>query len=50
MNTSSVCVTMPSVEFSTGTTPNWAVPAATSRKTSSIAASGRVSIERPKCR
>src|ERR1044071_6903069 len=39
----------PSVEFSTGTTPKWVLPDCTSRKTSSIAASGTVSTPEPKC-
>ena len=41
--------TMPSVLFSTGTTPYSALPASTSRKISSIAASECAVTERPKC-
>ncbi|MNP34020.1 hypothetical protein D3C76_1272880 [compost metagenome] len=37
---SRVWLTAPSVEFSTGTTPKFTAPAATSRNTSSIAAIG----------
>ena len=38
----------PSVEFSTGTTPNWALPATVERNTSSILAQGTCSMLAPK--
>ncbi len=40
MNMSRVWFTTPSVEFSTGTTPNCAAPDSTSRKTASMLSSG----------
>ncbi|MCY1558815.1 hypothetical protein D9M68_957830 [compost metagenome] len=46
---SRVWLTAPSVEFSTGTTPKFTAPAATSRKTSSIAAIGALITAWPKC-
>jgi len=47
-NRSSERETAPSVEFSTGTTPNWAEPAAVARKTSSMLAQGMASMLEPK--
>ncbi len=49
MNESRVWFTMPSVEFSTGTTPKCTAPASTSRNTSSMAPSGTLSTAWPKC-
>ena len=46
---SSVLLTVPSVEFSIGTTPKSALPASTSWNTSSIEASGSARTEWPKC-
>ena len=46
---SSVLLTVPSVEFSIGTTPKSAVPACTSWNTSSIVAKGMARTECPKC-
>ncbi len=46
---SSVLLTVPSLEFSIGTTPKSAVPDSTSRKTSSIEVSGSARTEWPKC-
>ena len=48
-NRSSVWLTVPSVEFSTGTTPKSALPASTSWNTSSIDGSGSARTEWPKC-
>ena len=47
MKQSRVWLTMPSVEFSTGTTPKWAAPLSTSRNTSSMAGSGLVRAKWP---
>ena len=47
MKQSKVWLTMPSVEFSTGTTPKWTPPFSTSRNTSSMADSGRVPAKWP---
>ena len=49
MKQSRVWLTMPSVEFSTGTTPKWAPPLSTSRNTSSMAGRGRVWAKWPNC-
>ncbi len=48
-NMSSVLLTVPSLEFSIGTTPKSAVPASTSWNTSSIEVSGNARTEWPKC-
>ena len=47
-NRSSERATTPSVEFSTGTTPNSAVPAAVARNTSSMLTQGTRSMLEPK--
>ncbi len=44
-----VRVTEPSVEFSTGTSPNSVLPASQERNTSSIEAHGSPSTEAPNC-
>jgi hypothetical protein len=49
VNMSSVLLTLPSVEFSTGTMPKSATPDSPSWKTSSIEASDRALTECPKC-
>ena len=49
MNISRVWDTIPSVEFSTGTTPYWARPFSTSSKTAGIDFCGTSSAERPNC-
>ena len=49
MKQSRVWLTMPSVLFSTGTTPQWAAPDSTSRNTSSMAAWARVVAKCPNC-
>ena len=46
---SSVWLTVPSLEFSIGTTPKSAIPPSTSRNTSSIAGRGSARTEDPKC-
>jgi len=46
---SAVWLTVPSVEFSIGTTPKSATPDSTSRNTSSMAGSGSARTECPKC-
>ena len=46
---SSVLLTVPSLEFSIGTTPKSAVPASTSWNTSSIEVSGNARTEWPNC-
>ena len=48
-NMSSVLLTVPSVEFSIGTTPKSAAPDSTSWKTSSTDVSGSGRTEWPKC-
>jgi len=47
-NWSSERATMPSVEFSTGTTPKSAAPAVVTRKTSSTLAHGTRTMDEPK--
>ena len=49
MKRSSVWLTVPSVEFSIGTTPKSAAADSTSWKTSSIEPSGNARTECPKC-
>jgi len=48
-NMSSVWLTVPSLEFSMGTTPKSATPPSTSRNTSSMAGSGSERTDDPKC-